>query len=76
MDFLLPAEKILHLSCLGFDQPRPGMDGFGPWYSFRESSIDQYIKDIDHAESIYREKAEITTSVHAHIVLEPDTDIF
>lgn len=74
--FLLPAEKILHLSCLGFDQRGPGMDGFGPWYGFRESSIDQYLKDIDYAESLYREKAEILTSSHAHIVREPDTDIF
>jgi len=74
--FLLPAEKILHLSCLGFDQPSPGIDGFGPWYGFKESSIDQYLKDIDHAESIYLEKADILTSAHAHIVREPDTDIF
>jgi glyoxylase-like metal-dependent hydrolase (beta-lactamase superfamily II) len=74
--FLFPAEKILHLSCLGFDQPSPGMDGFGPWYGFKESSIEQYFIDITHAESIYRNKANILTSAHAHIVRDPDTDLF
>jgi glyoxylase-like metal-dependent hydrolase (beta-lactamase superfamily II) len=74
--FLFPDERILHLSCLGFDQRGPGMDGFGPWYGFRESSIVQYLKDIDHAESLYREKADILTSAHAHIVRDPDTDVF
>lgn len=74
--FLLPKEKILHLSCLGFDQRRPGMDGFGPWYGFKESSIDQYFKDIDHAELLFKEKADILTSSHAHIVQDPNTDIF
>lgn len=74
--FLLPKEKTLHLSCLGFDQPSPGMDGFGPWYGFKESSIDQYLKDIDHAELVYKEKADFMTSAHAHVVQNPETDIF
>ncbi|MCJ7771962.1 MAG: MBL fold metallo-hydrolase [Desulfobacterales bacterium] len=74
--FLLPTERILHLSCLGFDQPSPGMEGFGPWYGFKESSIDQYLKDIDHAEFIFREKAQILTSAHAHVVRQSNTTIF
>ncbi len=74
--FFLPLEKILHVSCLGFDQPAPGVDGFGPWYGFKQCSIEQYIKDIDHAESIFLEKSNFLTSSHAHIVKNPDTGPF
>ncbi|MFX1243255.1 MAG: MBL fold metallo-hydrolase [Promethearchaeota archaeon] len=72
----LPNEKILHISCLGFDQRKPGEDGFGPWYGFKECSIDQYIKDIDLAESIFLEKADLLTSSHSYIVKNPDKTPF
>jgi glyoxylase-like metal-dependent hydrolase (beta-lactamase superfamily II) len=68
---LLKEEKILHVSCLGFDQSKPDMDGFGPWYGFRECSITQYIKDIDMAEMIYR-NIEYLTSSHSYIAKNPD----
>ncbi len=74
--FLLPSEKILHISCLGFDQPKPRIDGFGPWYGFNECSIDQYLKDIDSAESIFLEDAQYLTSSHAYIVKHPDSSPF
>ncbi len=74
--FLLPKEKIMHISCLGFDQPMPGKDGFGPWYGFRSCSIPQYLKDIDYAESFYLNYAETLTSSHSYIVKLPDTTPF
>jgi glyoxylase-like metal-dependent hydrolase (beta-lactamase superfamily II) len=74
--FFLPNEKILHISCLGFDQRKPGEDGFGPWYGFEECSIDQYIKDIGLAESIFLEKTDLLTSSHSYIVKNPDTTPF
>ena len=43
----LPNEKILHISSLGFDQPEPGVDGFGPWYGNKKCSLEQYQKDIE-----------------------------
>jgi len=69
--FLLKKEKILHVSCLGFDQPKPGANGFGPWYGFKECSISQYLKDIDMAEMIYR-NLEYLTSSHSYIAKNPD----
>ncbi|MFW9821004.1 MAG: MBL fold metallo-hydrolase [Candidatus Thorarchaeota archaeon] len=72
----LPEEKILHISCLGFDQSRPDDDGFGPWYGFEECSIDQYIKDIDLAELIFLEKTDLLTSSHSYIVKNPDKTPF
>jgi len=74
--FLIPQEKIIHISCLGFDQVRPDVDGFGPWYGFKECSIDQYLKDIDLAQSIFLEKAEILTSSHSYIIKNPDITPF
>ncbi len=74
--FLLPAERILHISCLGFDQLSPGADGFGPWYGFRQCSIPVYFKNIDLAESVFLEKADYLTSSHAYIVKRPDTAPF
>ncbi|MFX1340845.1 MAG: MBL fold metallo-hydrolase [Promethearchaeota archaeon] len=68
---LLKREKILHVSCLGFDQPKPGVDGFGPWYGFKECSLSQYLKDIDIAEMIYR-NLEYLTSSHSYIAKNPD----
>ncbi|MFX1379089.1 MAG: MBL fold metallo-hydrolase [Promethearchaeota archaeon] len=74
--FYLPEEKIIHISCLGFDQRKPGGDGFGPWYGFRECSLKQYQKDIDIAESIFLEKADFLTSSHSYIVKNPDLTPF
>jgi glyoxylase-like metal-dependent hydrolase (beta-lactamase superfamily II) len=69
---LLPNEKILHISCLGFDQPKPDVDGFGPWYGFKECSIEQYLADINYAEELYIKKAEFLTSSHSYIAKNPD----
>ena len=74
--FLLPEEKILHISCLGFDQPKPEVDGFGPWYGFKKCSISQYLNDIDLAESIFLNQAKFLTSSHSYIVLNPDRTPF
>ena len=70
--FLFPKERIIHISCLGFDQLKPGENGFGPWYGFNECSIDQYKKDIDLAESIFLERTDFLTSSHSYIVKNPD----
>ncbi|MFX0025757.1 MAG: MBL fold metallo-hydrolase [Candidatus Hermodarchaeota archaeon] len=74
--FLLAKERIIHISCLGFDQPNPSVDGFGPWYGFDECSIDQYLKDIDLAEDIFLEQADFLTSSHSYIVKNPDSTPF
>jgi glyoxylase-like metal-dependent hydrolase (beta-lactamase superfamily II) len=73
---LLPLEKIIHISCLGFDLGKPGTDGFGPWYGFKECSIDRYLKDIDLAESIFLERSSILTSSHSYSVKNPDITPF
>jgi hypothetical protein len=64
------------VSCLGFDQSRPGADGFGPWYGFKQCSISKYLNDIDSAESLFLEKANFLTSSHAYIVKTSDTTPF
>lgn len=69
----LPEEKIIHISCLGFDLPKPGADGFGSWYGFEECSIEQYLNDIDTAESIFLHQSRYLTSSHSYIVKNPDT---
>jgi len=74
--FFLPSEKLLHISCLGFDQPKPGLDGFGPWYGFNECSITQYQEDIDLAEEIFLKRAKYLTSSHSYIVENPDITPF
>ena len=74
--FYLPNERIVHISCLGFDQRKPGEDGFGPWYGFDECSLDLYFKDINLAESIFMEKADFLTSSHSYIVKNPDNTPF
>jgi len=74
--FFLPTEKIIHISCLGFDLHKPGADGFGPWYGFNNCSIPQYLKDVDLAEKIFLDRAEILTSSHSYIVKNPDTTPF
>jgi len=70
--FLIPKERIVHISCLGFDQRKPGGDGFGPWYGFDECNISQYLKDIDLTESIFLERTDFLTSSHSYIVKNPD----
>ena len=72
----LPSEKILHISCMGFDQPEPGIDGFGPWYGFQDCSIKQYLNDIKKAEKLFLEKAKFLTSSHGYIVKNPDKTAF
>ncbi|MFX1503135.1 MAG: MBL fold metallo-hydrolase [Promethearchaeota archaeon] len=72
----LPKERIIHISCLGFDLKKPGDDGFGPWYGFDECSIEQYLKDIDLCESIYLEKCDFLTSSHSYIVKNPELTPF
>ena len=74
--FLLPSEEVFHVSCLGFDQTRPGKDGFGPWYGFKQCSIKQYLEDITYAESIFLKKAKFLTSSHSYVVKNPDITPF
>ncbi|MHA2182558.1 MAG: MBL fold metallo-hydrolase [Promethearchaeota archaeon] len=74
--FLLPKERVLHISCLGFDKPNPEKEGFGPWYGFRETSITQYLDDINKAEKIFLEKTNFLTSSHSYIVKNPDLSPF
>lgn len=74
--FLLRADEILHISCLGFDRPKPEIDGFGPWYGFNECLISQYLKDIDLAEYIFLNQAKFLTSSHSYVVISPDTTPF
>ncbi|MHA1273367.1 MAG: MBL fold metallo-hydrolase [Promethearchaeota archaeon] len=74
--FLIPEERLIHLSCLGFDKPSPEKDGFGPWYGFRQCSIEQYLLDISFAEEKYKNWADYLTSSHAYIVKKPDFSPF
>jgi len=74
--FLLPDDKVFHISCLGFDKPDPETEGFGPWYGFRDASISQYIEDIAMAEKIFIQKARFLTSSHSYIVKNPDVHPF
>ncbi|MFX0030533.1 MAG: hypothetical protein ACFE8B_15080, partial [Candidatus Hermodarchaeota archaeon] len=74
--FFLPDEKVFHISCLGFDKPKPEMEGFGPWYGFKEASISQYIKDINKAEKFFVQNAKFLTSSHSYIVENPDLSPF
>ena len=74
--FYLPDLKELHISCLGFDQLELGMNGFGPWYGFEECSIEQYFKDIELTERIFREKSDFLTSSHSYVVSHLDFSPF
>jgi len=74
--FFLPKEEILHISCLGFDQLKPGIDGFGPWYGFKQCDISQYLDDINKAEIIFLEGAKFLTSSHSYVVKAPDKSPF
>jgi len=74
--FIIPNEKIMHISCLGFDLIEPGGEGFGPWYGFNECSINQYLKDIEVAELAFLERSDYLTSSHSYIVRNPDKTPF
>lgn len=74
--FLLPNEQVFHISCLGFDKPNPETEGFGPWYGFKETSISQYLEDINKAEEIFLQRTRILTSSHSYIVENPDLSPF
>ncbi|MFX1239000.1 MAG: MBL fold metallo-hydrolase [Promethearchaeota archaeon] len=74
--FFLPKEKIFHISCLGFDQPKPGIDSFGPWYGFETNSLEQYEEDIRSAEEYFLDKARFLTSSHSYIIKHPDITPF
>ncbi len=64
--------RIFHSSCLGLDQlsvnsvNKSPKDGFGPWYGFKSSKIDSYLKDIDKSEQIFKD-GDILTSSHGII---------
>ncbi len=74
--FLLPEERIIHISCLGFDKHKINEDGFGPWYGFEQCSLDQYLKDIDVCKSIFLKKSDFLTSSHSYIVKKSDVTPF
>jgi len=74
--FLLKDNKVLHVSCLGFDKLEKSSNGFGPWYGFKQCSITKYLKDIDKAEKIYLKHAKYLTSSHGYVVKAPDTHPF
>jgi len=69
--FYLQEPMLLHMSCLGFDQPNPNIDGFGPWYGFEHNSITQYLEDIDKAEKIFENNGNILTSSHSFVINKP-----
>ncbi|MHA1767511.1 MAG: MBL fold metallo-hydrolase [Promethearchaeota archaeon] len=71
-----PNEKILHISCLGFDKQFPEDDQFGPWYGFEECSLELYEKDIDTAEKIFLNSADILTSSHSYVVRKKNKEPF
>ena len=71
--FYLPQDRVFHINCLGFDKPTPQIDGFGPWYGFRQCSIPQYLEDINNAETFFLTKSKFLTSSHSYIVKNPDT---
>ncbi|MHA1112028.1 MAG: hypothetical protein ACTSRE_13050 [Promethearchaeota archaeon] len=64
--------RIFHNSCLGLDQSNNESkdggpkDGFGPWYGFKASEINSYLKDIDKSEEILQD-CDILTSSHGII---------
>ena len=74
--FLIPEERLFHISCLGFDKVIPEKDGFGPWYGFKECSIEQYLLDITQVELIFLERVNFLTSSHSYIVKSPDKTPF
>ncbi len=74
--YFLPLEKILHISCLGFDLSNANAKGFGPWYGFKECEISQYLLDIVKCKGIFKNQANLLTSSHSYIVYQPDTTPF
>ncbi|MBY8980078.1 MAG: MBL fold metallo-hydrolase [Candidatus Lokiarchaeota archaeon] len=76
VSFWIPEERLFHISCLGFDKNKPEKDGFGPWYGFKECSIEQYLIDIAQAELFFLERANFLTSSHSYIIKNPDRTPF
>ncbi len=74
--FFLPKERIFHISCLGFDKPKPEVEGFGPWYGFKQCSIPQYLEDINKAEAFFLKNGKYLTSSHSYFVKSPNTHPF
>ncbi len=74
--FFIPEKHLFHISCLGFDQPEPEVNRFGPWYGFKHNSITQYLKDINNAETIFQRDARVLTSSHSYVVKYPDRTPF
>lgn len=68
--FYLPKNRILHLSCLGFDLREPGAHGFGPWYGLPDCSLGIYWQNIKDMEEFARDIIEnpIITSAHGYVI--------
>ena len=73
---LLEKEKILHIGNLGFDRSSPGADGTGPFYGYRQCSLNRYYRDIDNARSVYTDRANFMTASHGYLVEKPDMSPF
>ena len=71
-----PIEKLIHISCLGFDLQKPGGDQFGPWYGFEECSLKLYYENIDTVEKIFLNSSDILTSSHSYVVREKNCEPF
>jgi glyoxylase-like metal-dependent hydrolase (beta-lactamase superfamily II) len=74
--FFFPFEKLIHISCLGFDIQKPGDDQFGPWYGFEECSLELYNENIDTVEKIFLNSSDILTSSHSYVVREKNSKTF
>ncbi|MEJ2250082.1 MAG: MBL fold metallo-hydrolase [Candidatus Lokiarchaeota archaeon] len=74
--FYLKNERLLHISCLGFDKKGPEEDGFGPWYGFQQCSLKQYLKDIQYAMNLYQSNCKTLTSSHSYVVEKNDLTPF
>jgi len=74
--FFIEDEQLLHISCLGFDKKFPEDEGFGPWYGFKQCSIEQYIKDIQKVKNLFQKKCRFLTSSHSYLIRENDKTPF
>lgn len=74
--FYLEDEDLVHISCLGYDLQKPDGRGFGPWYGFKQCSIEQYYKDIDKAEDLFLNRCEYLTSSHSYVVKDKTKEPF
>ncbi len=73
---LLPGERVFHITSLGFDGAEGGTGGFGPRYGYKQCSIRQYLRDIELAEEIFNERADVLTSSHGRTARRPDSAPF